>query len=510
MAYIVNKTNSSASPNQFVISDGTVNNQTELSLVGKGYAGYGEIIAENFLHLLENFSNTTAPTKPIKGQLWFDETSGKLKVYAGTSFQPAGGATYQNTEPSQATAGDLWVKESTQQLYFNNGTEHVLVGPVSTTQSGLFFNDINKASDDSAVQLQLHKDNATTIALISKEDDYQPKTAIAGFHTVYKGITINRPGTEYVPGTSLPKSSTYKFYGTATNADSVGDYQASDFILKPAGVTLDTNGLTVGGQNNFKFTSQSTFEGVISNIENNKDIIFKITDGGIVKPIMTLNAAENRVELGTSTYPSLVDVNGTITSSGMITGNVTGNLTGTASLASTVTVTEKNSENTTVYPTFVTGTGSKSLHTDTGLSYNPSTNVLTTTASAAQYADLAEMYAGDKDYEVGTVIMVGGTHEVTECNEYASSQIAGVVSDKPAYLMNKDIDAEHPVCVGLVGRVLIKVVGHIVKGDLLTSSEIKGYATKFSGDYQPGCIIGLALNDKEDGRDTVEVLLKRS
>ena len=131
-------------------------------------------------------------------------------------------------------------------------------------------------------------------------------------------------------------------------------------------------------------------------------------------------------------------------------------------------------------------------------------------ATQAQYADLAEMYAGDKDYEVGTVVMVGGTHEVTECNEYASSQIAGVVSDKPAYLMNKDIDAEHPVCVGFVGRVPVKVVGHITKGDLLTSSEIKGYATKFSGDYRPGCIIGLALNNKEDGRDTVEVLLKRS
>ena len=131
-------------------------------------------------------------------------------------------------------------------------------------------------------------------------------------------------------------------------------------------------------------------------------------------------------------------------------------------------------------------------------------------ATQAQYADLAEMYAGDKDYEVGTVVIVGGTYEVTECNEYASSQIAGVVSDKPAYLMNKDIDAEHPVCVGFVGRVPVKVVGHIAKGDLLTSSEIKGYATKFSGDYQPGCIIGLALNNKEDGRDTVEVLLKRS
>lgn len=131
-------------------------------------------------------------------------------------------------------------------------------------------------------------------------------------------------------------------------------------------------------------------------------------------------------------------------------------------------------------------------------------------ATSASYADLAEMYAGDKEYEVGTVVMVGGTHEVTECNKYGSSQIAGVVSDKPAYLMNKDIDAEHPICVGFVGRVPVKVVGHIEKGDLLTSSEIKGYATKFSGEYQPGCIIGLALNNKEDNTDTVEVLLKRS
>ena len=174
MAYIVNKTNSSAQ--SITVADGTVNTQTDIGLVGKGYAGYGEVIAENFLHLLENFSNTTAPSKPVKGQIWFDETSNKLKVYAGTSFQPAGGATYQNTEPSQATAGDLWVKESTQQLYFNNGTEHVLVGPASTTASGLFFNDIKKASDDSDVQLQQLKDNATTIAVFSKENNYQPKT----------------------------------------------------------------------------------------------------------------------------------------------------------------------------------------------------------------------------------------------------------------------------------------------------------------------------------------------
>ena len=134
------------------------------------------------------------------------------------------------------------------------------------------------------------------------------------------------------------------------------------------------------------------------------------------------------------------------------------------------------------------------------------------TSTSAQYADLAEMYAGDKNYEVGTVVCVGGDKEVTECDAYADSKLAGVVSDKPAYLMNRDIDAEYPVCVGFVGRVPIKVVGHIEKGDLLTTSEIKGFATKFSqGSYNPGCIIGISLNDKKDsGEGTVEVLLKRS
>ena len=122
------------------------------------------------------------------------------------------------------------------------------------------------------------------------------------------------------------------------------------------------------------------------------------------------------------------------------------------------------------------------------------------------------MYAGDKNYEVGTVVCVGGDKEVTECDAYADSKLAGVVSDKPAYLMNRDIDAEYPICVGFVGRVPVKVVGHIEKGDLLTTSEIKGFATKFSqGSYNPGCIIGISLNDKKDpGEGTVEVLLKRS
>ena len=82
MAYTVNKTNNSAVPNAYTVQDGVVNTETDLSLIGKGYSGYGELIAENFLQLLENFSSGTAPSKPIAGQLWWDSSTSKLKVCA--------------------------------------------------------------------------------------------------------------------------------------------------------------------------------------------------------------------------------------------------------------------------------------------------------------------------------------------------------------------------------------------------------------------------------------------
>ena len=133
MAYTVNKTNSSASPNAYTVQDGVVNTQTDLSLIGKGYAGYGENIAENFLHLLENFSNTGAPTNPIIGQLRYDSSTSRLKVYNGSVWGPLGGASYQSTAPASQVAGDIRIDSDTGQLYFYNGTTNMLVGPPAGT-----------------------------------------------------------------------------------------------------------------------------------------------------------------------------------------------------------------------------------------------------------------------------------------------------------------------------------------------------------------------------------------
>src|SRR6056300_521468 len=149
MPYTVNKTNSSASPNSYTVQDSIVNTQTDLSLIGKGYAGYGELVAENFLHLLENFSNTSAPSKPITGQLWYDESANKLKVYNGTLFNPLGGAIYQSNTPSNQTQGDLWIDSDTGQLYFYNGTTNILVGPPSSTgtENGFVYETIQDSTN---------------------------------------------------------------------------------------------------------------------------------------------------------------------------------------------------------------------------------------------------------------------------------------------------------------------------------------------------------------------------
>lgn len=131
-------------------------------------------------------------------------------------------------------------------------------------------------------------------------------------------------------------------------------------------------------------------------------------------------------------------------------------------------------------------------------------NLFQGTATSARYADLAEVYATDKDLEPGTVVCFGGDKEVTSCDSELSHAVAGVVSTDPAYLMNSAAEGQS---IALAGRVPCKVVGSVAKGDLMVTSDVEGHA-KADNDAPAGRIIGKAISSKDgDDAGVIEVLV---
>lgn len=172
---------------------------------------------------------------------------------------------------------------------------------------------------------------------------------------------------------------------------------------------------------------------------------------------------------------------GNITVSGVIsaTGNITGGNLITAGLVSLSSITKTGSN----------GVGNIGAAASTF-------NTVFAKATSAQYADVAEQYQADADYPVGTVLVIGGSAEVTASTLDHDTAVAGIVSENPSYLMNAGLQTANSVPVALLGRVPCQVVGSITRGDLLTTSAVAGTACKLElAKYLPGCVIGKALQD---------------
>ena len=497
MPYTVNKSNSSSSPNSYTVQDGVVNTQTDLSFIGKGYAGYGEVIAENFLQLLENFSNTSAPLKPKSGQLWWDSTNSKLQVYNGTAWQTAGGsAPYQSEAPSGLSQGDIWIDSDTGQMYFYNGTSSVLVGPPSSTgtTNGFTFDTILDSGDASQNITKLFNDG-NLIAIIS-EDEFTPKVSLSGFATIKKGITLTTAIADV------------KFQGTASDADALGGVAAANYLRSNANDTttgtlgvVNDSGFTVGADSDLSLTVDGT-GAIIANTVQDTDIIFKVNDGGSITTVMTIDGAESRIGIGTTTPTTKLQVSGTTTSTafaGPLTGNVTGNITSTGANSMTTLTMGGNLT-------------SKAIVPDTDASYDIGTslkkyNTVYAKATSAQYADLAEIYETDSTYDVGTVMIFGGEKEVTQSTISNDTRVAGVISENPAYLMNNKSEGQ---AIALVGKVKCKVHGTISKGDLLTTCEEHPGCARTTTSPVLGSIVGKAMEDKaSDGESVILISVGR-
>ena len=190
MPYTINFTDF-VNKGSITVEDNDINTQTSLNLVGRNTTSYGVEFNQNFLKLLENFSNVSSPSNPVEGQLWWDSTSGSetLKVYDGTQWIAAGGLKKADTAPqaSASIKGDLWVDTDNQQLYLYTGSGWTLVGPDFSggLNTGATTTTIRGDDNVDYIVLQIEVE-AKPVAIISTKS-FTPRAKINGFDTIKPG-----------------------------------------------------------------------------------------------------------------------------------------------------------------------------------------------------------------------------------------------------------------------------------------------------------------------------------
>jgi len=303
MAYTINLTDGTIFA---TVADGTINTASSMTLVGKNYAGYGEFLDENFIHLLENGSNTTAPGAPLTGQLWWDKTNNVMKVYNGTTFKVISAATASASAPTSNVAGDLWFDTTNQQLKVYNGSAFILVGPASTSGQGTSGAIVTTVQDTSLVDhviVQLYVNNVI-VAIVSKDATFTPGgSGITGFATVGPGIQLSSSVSGAV------------FGGTATDADALDGLASTQFLRSDANDTtsgtlgvLNDTGLTVGADQDAKISVTTANSAVtIANQTSGANLIFQVNVAGTPTTAMTIFGA-NGVISGTQINANYADV----------------------------------------------------------------------------------------------------------------------------------------------------------------------------------------------------------
>ena len=321
------------------VQDQSLNTQTSLTFVGKNYAGYGPVIATDFLHLLENFAAPNSPANPVQGQLWYDNGTNLLKIYDGAgSWNPAGSVKKASTAPAvvSSTAGDLWVDTTNSQLYLFSGSNWLLIGPQFSagTLTGPQVETIVDTNNASHNVISMYSNNFR-ISIISK-DTFTPKATITGFSTINEGVNLSTVN-------STNASNPTRFYGTSTSSDALliagtavlaNNFLRSD-VTTPTSVPMsirNDGGVNVGSNLSFNFGTSGT-TGVIYNNSSGSSIDLKLNNSGT--PVTVLHITPTgRVGVNNTSPVNALDVVGGINvSAGLVdTGTTDSTTLGTASI----------------------------------------------------------------------------------------------------------------------------------------------------------------------------------
>jgi microcystin-dependent protein len=328
MPYTVNFTDSE-NKTPITVFDNTSSTDTSLTFPGRNVTGYGQIIAENFLALLENFASANEPVNPIEGQLWYDSTNGVLMIWDNTNWKAASGIQKGPTEPAipESKVGELWVDTTNQQLRIFTGTRWILVGPSESSVDGLRYGPVvEKIGDsDNLDRFILTFYIADIPVIIFSKDSFTPKILITGFDIIRAGVNISAPTTsadiENFVGGFLPT-----LYGTAANANALnvagnevaaGKFLRSDVInTTEFGINVrNNNGITIGVDGTFNIATTST-AAKIYNSATGSSLDLQTNRNGI--PATIVRVIDNKVGINQSTPNEALDIDGNLILTGSI------------------------------------------------------------------------------------------------------------------------------------------------------------------------------------------------
>jgi hypothetical protein len=334
--------------NVAVVEDGTINNTLDIKLIGKNYAGYGEAQNENFVWLLENFSNSTPPARPISGQVWYDSGTKRLKFYDGVNFKDTSRTEVDDEKPAGGiNTGDFWYNTRRKQLFVFDGDDYRLVGPQdidgingSTTMVSMV---LNAAPGLTPTPVIVSVVNGEPMSIFSSSsfivDDITPivdsdlyanviiadRLVASDFHArfprILEGITLRRDSLLIQEGVSAPGLSTDNpiLWGTASDAQRLNGIPASEYARRDettrfiAVARFNDTGFTVGGtegpptdySNDLRISIEDGNVPTIMNQVGNS-IVFKTTDSGTRVPLTlvgqnVLPGADNVSDIGSPT-----------------------------------------------------------------------------------------------------------------------------------------------------------------------------------------------------------------